>query len=512
MSKQRVFVSYSHEPPENSAFARQLAERLRSVGFEAWLDEEMIPASADVEHHIREAIDGSAHGLFIVTQRWLDRDWTRTELKLFSNRPPEIYRRVAVRREEIPSLELQPHLQHLHVVKWLPGDADPDARFWEVYCGLTNTAPGPRHLWGQRARELSSHSVPPLPLTIPPVPKEVETAKADKVPEPGQPWLPCGSRPALALATHDAVFLLTESGECCRASLDDVPQVEPLPTLTSWSSAVIEPGDLLIVGLYSAMTASLKEGDWIYRATDSPVLSMATSRDGVVIGDSSGSIVFRDRRGGVIATTTLGEPVVELRGFDQEIAALGGRGAVAKLGWPEEGAVANEPIAPSKNLGKVVGLFASGQPERFGIYSADRLALVDATNGKVTVGDRTFPEGIHSVLPMGRGGKRLTYGVVNDAGALWVVEADLKEARVVLFPGDPPEVTGICPAGAGGLLAWTACGSLYSVTKDRAVRKVAITDVVLAYSGASTADQLWAVRWKSEKGMQVVKVRSDQER
>jgi TIR domain-containing protein len=506
MIKQRVFVSYSHDPPENSKFARQLAERLRSVGFEAWLDEEQIPASGDFERLIREAIDESSHGLFIVTHRWLERDWTRTELKLFSDRPSDTHRRVAVRREEISTRDLQPYLQHLHVVKWLPDDTEPDARFWEVYCGLSNTPPGPRDRWAERGRALLAKNAPPPHLAADP------PAAGKTHAEPKQQWHACASRPALALATREGTFLLTESGACFRFDHDEPSDVQTLSVLESWSAAIIEPGGSLVVGLYGAMIAWFKDNDWVYRAADAAVLALATSPEGVVIGDAAGSIVFRDRRGEVSATATLGEPIVDLCAADQGVAALGGRGALARLAWPDEGSASVAPVAPAKGLGPVVGLFAAGHPGRFGAYSAERLATIDGVTGRVTIGDRSFPDGINVVVPLARGGKRLTYGVVTDAGALWLVESDLKEARVVPLPGEPKEIAGICHAGAGGLLAWTTCGALYAVSRDRAVRKLPTTDVILAFPGAEHSDRPSAVRWILNTGMQIVPVPSDLER
>jgi hypothetical protein len=505
MIKQQIFLSYSHDPPENATFARELAGHLRSVGFEVWLDEEKLTAGADFELQIRAAINASMHALFVVTRRWLERDWTRTELKLFSERPRETHRRVAVRREEIDILRFQPELQHLQVVSWLPDEREPDARFWEVYCGLSNLPPGPRDRWAEQGRAQLAKGERRVPMSA-----GGELRPRSPL-EPDPSWLPCASRPALALPARERTYLLTDDGECCLVD-DATLEGTRLPALEGWSSAVVDSEDVLIVGLYGEMTATLKDDDWVYRSSDSAVLSMAATPDGIVIGGADGSVVVRNHRGDALGAVSIGEPVVELCACGQGAVALGGRGALVRLDWPDDGGLTSEPISAPKNLGPMVGLFPVAHPGRFGAYSPDRLATFDAATGRASVCDRAFPDGIGQVAALARGGKRLNYAVLTDAGAVWQVEVDFKEARAVTLPGEPQEVVGICPAGAGGLLAWTSSGNLFAVSRDRAVRKHPITDVSLAFSSTEASDRLWAVRWVRERGLLMVPVRSDQER
>src|SRR5262245_47306324 len=118
--KERVFISYSHEPAENSEFAQELAEHLRSAGFDPWLDEENIPGAARFEQEIREAIQKAQHAIFIVTKRWLERAYTRFELTLFDKHPVATHRRVALKREDFDNHELAPQLQQLNLITWRP--------------------------------------------------------------------------------------------------------------------------------------------------------------------------------------------------------------------------------------------------------------------------------------------------------------------------------------------------------------------------------------------------------
>jgi hypothetical protein len=185
---------------------------------------------------------------------------------------------------------------------------------------------------------------------------------------------------------------------------------------------------------------------------------------------------------------------------------------VVRLGPPDAGVVPNEPVACPRSLGTVVGLFSAGHPGRFGACSAERMATIDALTGRVTVGLHAFADGINRVLPLARGGKRLSYAVVTDAGALWLVDAELKEARPVQLPGGSVEVVGVYPDGAGGLLAWTSRGSLFAVGREPSVRKYPTADVCLAFADAEIPDRLSVIRWVAERGLQIVPLRSDMER
>src|SRR6185503_16986038 len=44
----QVFISYSHEPPENAEFVRELADQLRRVNLRVWLDEERVSAGQEL--------------------------------------------------------------------------------------------------------------------------------------------------------------------------------------------------------------------------------------------------------------------------------------------------------------------------------------------------------------------------------------------------------------------------------------------------------------------------------
>src|SRR4051794_7887274 len=102
-SGKQVFISYSHEPKENAAFVRNLAGRLTVAGFSVWLDEEQITGGDTFEDEILAAARASEAAIFIVTERWAKRPWTRHEVQLFGERVEDNdgVRLVVLTREKI---------------------------------------------------------------------------------------------------------------------------------------------------------------------------------------------------------------------------------------------------------------------------------------------------------------------------------------------------------------------------------------------------------------------------
>ena len=151
-----VFISYSRQPKENAEFVRELAAKLRAANFEVWLDEERISIADNIQEKIVEAISKADAALFIVNSRWLeqDRDFIRYEVSLVADQ--RAARRVVVLREPAETRELGPYFSTLNRLEWYPDDPQPDARFWEIYCGITGTPPGPRSEWDGRGRGLTA--------------------------------------------------------------------------------------------------------------------------------------------------------------------------------------------------------------------------------------------------------------------------------------------------------------------------------------------------------------------
>jgi hypothetical protein len=179
--QQMVFISYSRQPKENAEFVRQLAGRLRAANFEVWLDEERISIADNIQEKIIEAISKADAALFVVNARWLeqDRDFIRYEVSLVADQ--RAARRVVVMREPAGTRELGPYFSTLNRLEWYPEDAEPDARFWEIYCGITGTPPGPHSEWEDRGRGLVAQSMAepaPRPSAPPASPAAQPTAQA----------------------------------------------------------------------------------------------------------------------------------------------------------------------------------------------------------------------------------------------------------------------------------------------------------------------------------------------
>ncbi len=494
--KQRVFVSYSHSPREESEFARQLARRLRDVGFDPWLDEEQILGGDDFEAVIRKTIASVSRAVFLVTNRWLQRPYTRLELNLFSNHPDRNCRQVAVKREEMGDLDLAPQLQRLNVIPWLPNDPEPDACFWLVYCGLTGKPQGPRDQWDEEGRKLSRR------------PTAERSAPAKELNEAAEePWLPCQEKPVLLAPSPHGTLLASDSGECFLIGPSGLTASEPLRDLQGCAAVAVAPDGTLVAGRYTPMVACLSSAGWEFHTlTRAPVLALAATPHGVAVGDAAGDVVLF-RAGREATAVSLGEPVLDLQPCAEGLAALGAGGALGYLVGVEEWDEGFQPVSLPLEFARPTGLFEVGKHARVGCLDGERLALVDLGSGKVIVGNRVFPAGIRQVVALKR--RQACYGVLTDGGDLWLLEADLSSAQAVAFPGASQKVAGICRQPSGGVLAWTVEGSLFAINRENAVRKLAADNVVLAHAEEDHPGRIHVVRWLPNLGAQVRLLRSD---
>jgi hypothetical protein len=158
----QVFISYAHTPAD-TALARYLSARLRDIGVGVWLDESSLKAGTLLQADIEQAIAESAAGIFLVSPSWLASEWTAFELDQFDKHDPHVVRRIPILRVAKERLNVPPPLVKIKGLVWLEDDRDPDARFWELYCAITDTPPGPSDQWNQRGRSLSKTSavIPP---------------------------------------------------------------------------------------------------------------------------------------------------------------------------------------------------------------------------------------------------------------------------------------------------------------------------------------------------------------
>jgi hypothetical protein len=494
LNKPRILVSCSPQPDPNDEFVRGLAERLRRVGFEIWADQGNTPRDSTENAASRqEPLLTPRHALFIVTENWLARLDSRAEIDLLERKVAETHRRIVVRRDRVDDQRLGPVLSGLPSVEWLPSEPEPDARFWEIYCGLTRTPLGDRGEWVENGRNLLAGWQPSL-IHADAKPGADTTDRLD-----------CGSRPILARHAGNWTLLQTDSAACFRVEHRYPLAIHPLPDLDGCSSVAVTAEGMLVAGLYDGMVASLVEGEWAYRSAEAPVLSLAAAPQGLVIGDARGVVSLRGSRGAAIASATLGEPVVDLAALDAGVVALGARGGLWQLSWSEGGAISTAPIQPSEALDRPVGLFATGNSSRLGVYSTERLGLLGGDRFRV-IGVRRFPEGINAIVPFGLttgASEDPPLGLLTDGGNMWAVGPDLKTVAPVTLPSGENFVVGVAPGVHGGLLAWTAAGTLFAIDRDYQARTVASGDVALAYVDPDLRERVAIVYWRPERAIQI---------
>jgi hypothetical protein len=144
-----VFVSYSRR---DGAFVERLVERLSAAGFKVWLDVEQMPGGADVQETLVRGLESSRHVVAVVSDNWLKSDYTTWEVKASRADLHGERTLVPLALQAFDDKQLGPFLDRRNVLLWPPDDADPDARFWEVYCALLLQAPGPRAEWSAKGR------------------------------------------------------------------------------------------------------------------------------------------------------------------------------------------------------------------------------------------------------------------------------------------------------------------------------------------------------------------------
>jgi hypothetical protein len=173
----QIFISYSHNESD-APIARFLAAGFRAAGYDVWQDESSQPAGESLQADIEKAILESDHALFIVSKLWLQSRWSRLELDRFDRRDHATVRRVPIFRLPYDQLKLPVELIDLKGVTWLEDDPHHDARFWEVYCAVTDTDPGPRETWNASGEKVQKGKV--LPPVVRPVAPTLESLRCDR--------------------------------------------------------------------------------------------------------------------------------------------------------------------------------------------------------------------------------------------------------------------------------------------------------------------------------------------
>jgi len=143
----RVFISYARTASEQP-LAKWIASALRKARDveDVFLDEESLPAGAPLSASIARSIRESHAVVFLISQSWMDRDYTTQELDdvARADGTGEVIRRVAVFRQPRNSFPVLPAQlsRFVQPIEWIDGQTDPHTALWEIYCGIFNIPPG----------------------------------------------------------------------------------------------------------------------------------------------------------------------------------------------------------------------------------------------------------------------------------------------------------------------------------------------------------------------------------
>lgn len=152
-----VFISYAHTA-QDEATAMRLRQSLWAAEYKVWIDRTQIRPATDFDAAILKGLRESRHVVPVVTQSWLDREWTHREVDEFvrlrgSGRSvvPLLYVPLAA---AAPLLR-KPALQNLDAVRVTELGLDDDAVLWRVHCAIDPTKKmGVPTAWSELGRAL----------------------------------------------------------------------------------------------------------------------------------------------------------------------------------------------------------------------------------------------------------------------------------------------------------------------------------------------------------------------
>jgi hypothetical protein len=499
--KLRIFVSYSHQPVENAEFVRALVARLdrssfsseKNEGFDVWLDEERIAGAEDVQDTLRKAISTAEAALFVANSRWWERErtWIRHEVALLARRPGT--RLLLLLRESAIDADLDHNFTPLKRLVWYPDDPAPDARFWEVYCGLTGTPPGRRSEWEQRGQQVSLESAATSSgVAKTSAPESIETAPIK---------LNTNGKPVNAFLANDWAYLVTDQDEWVGVNAAGKLH-PPIHSRGEFAAATITETDELLVAACDGTVARCAGTNWKILSQDSPVLCFASSASGDMAGTISGHIL-QVTGAGVSQALRVRDPVISIASCDGGLMVIGSRGEFGRAALPSAPGATLHWIA-SGDLGRPMDFFQAVDSAQVGVMGSTRIGVLEPSTGRLTLCPRSFDEGPRTVAFLGA--QTWPYAVLTDAGSVTMVDAAVAATRPVRFPRGTVVRGCFSAVGRGSLLAWTQDGILYLISPEGIAEAIAEGGVVLAYTPA-WGGIIDVVRWNPEQGCTVQSVR-----
>ncbi len=162
-----VFISYARE--DGKDFAGALTKMLRAAGLVVWLDRERMSPGGVVNEELAAGLRKSGSVVYLISEKWLARDHPQWEHEVFVEQDQR-RRQVPVSLIADPRKEkLGPGLSRLNWISWLP-DADPDAIFWQIYCGILRRDLGPEAEWSAQGRRIQGkYGAPKMPCPHRPI-------------------------------------------------------------------------------------------------------------------------------------------------------------------------------------------------------------------------------------------------------------------------------------------------------------------------------------------------------
>lgn len=302
--------------------------------------------------------------------------------------------------------------------------------------------------------------------------------------------LTCRGCPIVELVGQGGAFLVTDAGELISVgphatvlASPDAHAPERPARLALASAAALDFDGAPVLATMSARIAWLRSGAWEVHEHGAQVLSLVSTRAGVLAGDSAGVISLLDARR--IPGLHAGEPVVELRASGDDVGALGAEGGVWILRWPHDESSALTPIDAGR-VGRAFGLF-SAPPGKLGAFGARRAAIVDVARGRVVATSLDLGE-IRAITCLdGSEG----YAVLTDHGEIAALDSSLRSPMSIKLPSTskPAAAVGVRAAAGGSILAWTSAGELFhvDVRRDGRARRIAGEGVVFAYPTSVTS-------------------------
>lgn len=290
----------------------------------------------------------------------------------------------------------------------------------------------------------------------------------------------CRGKPMVELVSAHGAFVLTGAGELFSVG-PDAHEITPFVTvegapktrLALMSAAALDTDGTPVIGTPARQIAWFRRGTWEVQPHAAPVLSLGSSRAGVVAGDSAGELtVFDGRR---VAGLHAGEPVVELRGAGDHLGALGAEGGLWITRWPRDDAAALTAIDAGR-VGRAFGLFAAKEGS-LGVFGSKRAALVDLARGRITATSLDLGE-IRGVTCLERDAG---YAVLTDQGELTALDPALRTPCRIALPSKGGAAIGVRATASGAMLVWTRAGELFHVQRTGLARRIAEDGVALAY-------------------------------